>query len=888
MILNAADSSLLNFTLTGSDGAFRLKTSAGARLLLKITFVGYKTYGHAFEVQATDVWDLGTITMRLARTALDEVVIEGSRPPVVVNKDTIEFNATAFKTNPNATVEDLLKKMPGVEVDNDGTIRAQGEEVRRVMVDGKNFFGADPKIASRNLPADAIDKVQVFDKKSDQAAFTGVDDGQREKTINLELKESKRKGAFGQLQGGVGSDERFQAKANINRFRKEQQLSVLGMANNTNDNGFSIDDYLGFTGGAQQMMRGGRVRLEVQSDNESGVPLNLGGRTNGLLTNVAGGINFNKDISRKTELNASYFANYLDHDITQSTERINFLPAGDVNFNQFSRRYNTNGNHRMNASVEHRSDSSNTVKWTTTATYNETKSDQYTVGENTDTNGQLSSVSDGSTKSEGYSANTNNTLLWRHRFARKGRNLSLQLQLNAGVSDRDDRQDAVNTFYGDHPDTLQVHQQGRQESQNHTVAATFTYVEPLGNRRYLEATYAYRQAVNDVDKDVYDEVNENLVYNTDLSNSFSSDYRYQRAGVNFRLNRRDWRITMGGVFQQTSLYGNLRSLGETLSQAYSNLLPVVRFAYDFSDSRHIQFDYETSVQEPSIDQLQPVIDNTDQLNWYVGNPNLRPAYEHNGRLNFIMFDPSTFINVFAFLSGSYTRNAVVTSQSYTSEQVRVSQPVNADHATQLMADATVGFPIQKPGSRLSLSASISRDAGVNVVENVETHVAEQVLGFRFRYDYRFKDVADASLGANIRRESSQYELASAVDQLFFTKTFTAEANVNFLKAYLVASSLEYLLYESKTSAYEQAVPLWNISLSRYLLKAKSGELKFSVVNVLDRRVGVSQSTDANYFERQLSNGLGRYFMVSFIYALNKQLNPMPMAPRGGMRMMRRG
>src|SRR5688572_10204672 len=303
MLLNPADSSLLNFTVTDVQGHFEFKNIARTAYLLKVTFVGYKTYSKDIRESTAQSLDLGTLQMSVARTTLDEVVVS-EKVPVVVKQDTIEFNADAFKTNKNSTVEELLKKIPGVEVDSEGNVKAQGEQVERVTVDGKDFFGGrDPKLATRNLPADAISKIQVLDRKSDQAIFSGIDDGQREKAINLELKEEKRNGAFGNLLGGYGTDSRYQAKANINRFNIGNQLSVLGMANNINERGFSIDDYMNFTGGAQQMMGGGQVRVQIGGENQNGVPLNFGNRANGIFETYAGGLNFSDELTKKTEVN---------------------------------------------------------------------------------------------------------------------------------------------------------------------------------------------------------------------------------------------------------------------------------------------------------------------------------------------------------------------------------------------------------------------------------------------------------------------------------------------------------------------------------------------------------------------------------------------------------
>ncbi|HEY3403291.1 MAG TPA: outer membrane beta-barrel protein [Ohtaekwangia sp.] len=887
MLLNPNDSSLVNFGTTNTTGLFEIRNMNRADYILKITFVGYKTYSAIISSVGDTDADLGIIKMEVALTRLDELVIEAERAPVVVRHDTIEFNAGSFKTNPNATVEDLLKKLPGVEVDNDGTIRAQGEQVRGVTVDGKNFFGSDPKVATRNLPADAVDKVQVFDKKSDQAVFSGIEDGQRQKTINLELKEEKRNGAFGNIQGGIGTDERYQAKANINRFKKGQQLSFLGMANNINDQGFSIDDYMSFTGGSQQMMRGGQVRLEFNANNQSGIPLNFGGRNNGLMKNYAGGVNFNNEFSKKTELNASYFYNHLDHDLSQNTQRLNILPEGDIRFNQDSHQLNSNSNHRLSTTLDHKIDSLNSLKWTSALTYNETQQNQKSFSETFNPEGDLSNESSGNTTSLGSALNLNTSLLWRHKFGKKGRNLSATVQLTVNDQSREGTQGATNTFYGDQTETQYINQVNSQSTENIMYSGMVSYTEPLGKRKYLEGNYTFRQNLNTVDKQVFDVVNEDEIFNQLLSNKYNSDYQYHRAGLNFRMNRPKYNLTIGSSLQQTYLEGELELIDQPVSKSYQNILPAAHFNYDFSNTRHLRFDYETSVQEPSIQELQPVIDNSDQLNWYVGNPGLRPAYEHNGRVNFTTFDPATFINFFAFLEASYTRDAIVTSQSYTADNVRLSMPVNVDQSTRISGDATFGFPIQKIGSRLSFSVSITRENGLNVIEGEEAGIIQQTLGARSRYEFRYKEVFNASLSAIVNRQSTEYEISDQGNQLFFNKTLNAEVSLSFLKNYQLTSSLEYLMYDDKKNNYDQTIPLANISFSRFLLKAKSGELRVSVNNLLDKSLGISQSADVNFVERVTANSLGRYYMVSFIYALNRQLNPMGMRPGGNMiRIMR--
>lgn len=886
LILSAGDSSLVNFGVSGSDGRFEIKNLSRQNYLFKATFVGYAPIMKQIAPTYEPVVDLGVLKMSPQSKLLDEVSIE-SRAPVVVKKDTIEFNAESFKSiKQNAVVEDLLKRLPGVEVDADGTIRAQGEQVKRVTVDGKNFFGNDPKLATRNLPADAIDKVQVFDKKSDQTIFSGIDDGQREKTINLELKEEKRNGVFGNLLAGAGTDSRYQGKANINRFKKGQQFSFLGMANNTNDQGFSIDDYLSFTGASQQMMGGSGGSTRVES-NSSSVPLNTGGRNKGLMDSYAGGLNFNNEFNKKTELNASYFYNYLDHDVTTTTDRINYFSTGDLTFNQNSRQHNTNANHRINTVLDHKIDSLNSVKLTTSFSYNETDAFENSTSQNYGVDGSIENESERITSSDGATATLNTTLLWRHRFAKKGRTLSTNLTFGITDSNRDGQQDATNTYYEEDTTIEYVLQTNDQTTENLSYSAGFSYTEPLGNRKYLEASYSFRQNLNDVDRRVYDLNSGESIFNSELSNQYQSDYQYHRAGLNFRMNKSKYNVTVGTSLQQTSLNGELILSNSTIEKSYQNILPVVRFNFDFSSNRHLRLDYETSVQEPTIQQLQPVVDNSDPLNLTVGNPDLRPAYAQSWRLHFITFNPANFISLFAFANATYTTNYIATSQTYTEQQVRTSKPVNVDNNLSLSGNATFSFPVQKLFSRLGITASATHENGVNVLNDLESNIAQNTIGGTLRYNFRYKEVFDINLSANISRESTEYESNSEDDQLFFNKKYMAEMNLSFLKNYSLNTEFEYLIYESKTTDYKQDIPLLNISVSRSFLKAKSGELKFSVNNVLDQSIWVSQQADVNYFERQIANTLGRYYMLTFIYSINKQLNPMGMRPRGPMiRMIR--
>lgn len=890
LLLNAKDSALVNFAASTTDGSFEIRNVSKQQYLLKVTYVGYKPHMQRLDLTNTSGdFNVGAIVLEGVTNELDEVMITAERAPVTIKKDTIEFNAGSFKTQENALVEDLLKRLPGVEVDNDGTIRAQGQEVRRVTIDGKTFFGTDPKIATRNLPADAIDKVQIFDKKSDQAVFTGIDDGQREKTINLELKEEKRKGAFGSLMAGVGDQDRFQAKANINRFQKQRQISFLGMANNVNQQGFGMEEYLNFTGGAQRMMsgQGGTFRMQFNGNNQSGVPMSFGNRNQGLLSAYAGGVNFNNTFNRKTDLNASYFYNQLRGNVRADLQRINYLPDNSENIlNENSRQLSTNHNHRVNTELDHKIDSLNSLKLTTSFSLNTTSMEQHSESE-TVINEQTMSESSRRTISDGTNTALNTNLLWRHRFAKKGRTLSTNLLFNYSDNDRLGTLDALVTRGGEVQGTP-ILQRSEQAIQNLSWGGNLSYTEPLGGRKYLELNYNFRENQNDMSRLVFDVVENESNLNDQLSTQYSSVYQYHRGGLNFRMNRSQYNLTVGGSVQQTYLKGILELPQADIRKNYQNFLPVLRFNYEFTTARRISLDYETSVQEPTIQQLQPVVDNSDPLNLYVGNPDLRPAYSQNVRVNFSSFNPASFISLFGFVQASLTDNAITVAQSFSDEGVRLSQPVNVRENKSILGNLSFGMPINVIKSRISVSANARGQQGTVVVNDIETQTVQSTLGGRFRYDFRYNDVFDLSLDADISRQSAVYDSDRERDQLFFNNTYNAEANLNFLKRLRLSGGFEFLVYNNRTTDYRQEVPLLNASLSAFMLKARSGELKFGVHNLLNRNVGYSQVATLNYFERQRSNNLGRYFMVSFTYALNKQLNPLGARPAGGnmIRIMR--
>lgn len=884
MLLSAKDSSLVNFGRSDQKGAFEIKgISSKDAYLLRITYVGYNVYDQQIPASvAENPYDVGIIRMEQVSLTLQEATVTAEHIPVQIKKDTIEFNAQAFKTQENDDVEALLKKLPGVEVGRDGNVTAQGQSVQRVLVDGKEFFGNDPKIALKNLPAKAIDKVQVYDKKSDQAVFSGIDDGLREKTLNLTLKKDHKTGMFGSASAGYGSDDRYEGRLSLNRFREDQQLSILGMGNNVNRQGFSVQDYMSFTGMSRNMGRGGAVRITFNSD-DNDLPLDFGNNNTGFTTTWAGGLNFSNTWNKKTEVTGSYFYNRADRSVESDRITQNFLPNGTFTENKNAAGTNLNTSHRLNVILDHKIDSLNSLKLTTRLGYSESNRNSNSFAQTLNTNNIAENESNNQNASDGNGTNLNSELIWRHRFNKKGRTLSTTFTLGLNDSKRDGELDAVNRYFTDSGTRIDsIMQTNLQDNNTFNYGANASYTEPLGKRKYLEFNYAFNQGNNNQDREVYDVNNGERKFNDALSNKFDNTYTYHRGGTNFKINKTDWNFNLGLQMQQTEINGQLLLQDVNIRRSFTNLLPNIRFSRDFTSTKNLRLDYETNINEPGIDQLSPVVDNSDPLNIYAGNPNLKPEYVHRTSLNYATFNPGTFRNFFANVNFTYTHNRIQNAQTVDEQFVRTTQPINVDKDYSLNGFFNFGFPIKRPYLSMNLNTNTILNRGYNYINSVENQTDRLVANTGARLMFRYKEWIELFLSANLSYNQTHYSLQQSLDQEFLNQTYSADLNLTLPGGFAFASTFNYQIYNSVSgSGGNQEVPIWNASLSKYVLN-KRGELKAAVNDLLNRNIGISRLADVNYYREERIYSLARYFMMSFTYSLQ------PMGGRGpmGIRIMR--
>ncbi len=900
-VLDKKDSSLVSFTMTGNDGKFELKNLANGNYRLMITHVNYHNSNIPFTISDNDKnKELGNVVMNDKNKVLAEVVVTNEAPPVTLINDTIQYNAGSFKTAPNASVEQLLKKLPGVKVEKDGTIKAQGETVQRVLVDGKEFFGNDPKLATKNLPADAIDKVQVYDKQSDQAQLTGFDDGNSEKTINLKLKKDKKKGMFGKVNAGVGNKERYEGKFNVNSFKGARQFSAIGMGNNTNTEGFSFMDILTFTGELSRMKNGmgggGNVSININSNDASAMGMNGGNRNSGINTAWGGGLNYNNIIGKKLDLQSNYFYNSFDPKSESHIQREYLLPSNYF-YNQNSFSNNNSNNHRLNLNLLYQLDSLNSIRVVPSFSYQKTNNRSQT---------DYQTLSAGKTlTNEGFSNTTNNNegytfrndITWRKKFARKGRTFSLSLQTTLNESEGDGSISSITNFYNPNGSLLKkdtLNQLNTTRGDLKGVNARAVYTEPLWKRSLIELSAGKSTSKSTSQKITHDFNKQNGKYdqlNNTLSNDFENTYGYTSAGLRLRTQRKKFNYAVGVSWQQAELEGKIISgtKDSLISKSFRNILPGARFQYSFTKFKSFSLSYNTSTNQPSMSQLQPVPDNSNPLNIRNGNPDLKQEFNHTVMAHLNMLSPYKNKNFFMFFNMTATQNKIVNADSVNLQTgVRKTKPVNVNGVYNINSNISYSMPVRFLKGSIELGSGggyarnrqlINTTSGTLATNTIRT----VTLGPDIRLDMNPTEKISVALGAGINYNKTKYSLQPALNTNYLSQEFTASFDWEMPKGFYFSTDLMYTINSQRAAGFNTKVPIWNASISKQMLKFNRGELKFSAKDLLNQNIGISRNTNNNYIEDSRVLTLQRFFLLSFTYSLSKTgLNN---AGGGGMKMI---
>ncbi len=859
VILNADDSIMHSFSVSDNEGFFHLKRIKPGSYLLQTAFVGYQTNSQSITVNDKDL-DVGVVKLQEKSELLDEVSITADRIPILVKGDTIEYNAAAFKTNPNSSVEDLLKRLPGVEVDQDGNIKAQGEKVGKVLVDGKEFFGEDPKIATKNLPSDAINKVQVFDKMSEMAEFTGVDDGQRAKTINLSLKNDKKNGFFGKLSGGYGSDNRFQGKGSINKFNKNTQISFLGGTNNINERNFSFQDYLNMSGGLSGLTTGNGL---VNAEGLEGLAT---GGDNGVTTATSSGINFNHDFNENTELSSSYFFNRISNDLDKTSLRQNFLNGVIFNSLDTANASRNNQNHRLSVKLKHKIGDGQDLTFKSNFGLNTGDDLQFQRNQTFDTNAVLINQSENINDGNVLSGELETSLLYRRKLNDLGRSLITKGTFGYSNS-RDEQNVFANTSIGESESNLNQFQESKNDEINYELG--FTLTEPIGKGKFLSAKYSRKNFDTDNKTSFFDFIGDSRVLNDELSQFFRRDYYYNRGGLQLQYNTENLKLTLGSMIQGSVLKGVINEEGVELKRDFTNILPSLNLRYTIDNSKHTSITYNTSVTEPSIQQLQPVVNNANPLRQYLGNPNLKVEYNHDVSMNFSLFDSFSFTSLFVRLGGRLVKNKITNTTTIAADLTQIITPINIDEEWVGSGYTSFGTSIKPLGIKLNVSTSHDYTNTQLFINDSQNEVNRWTNSIDIRMENRKKRWYDLSLGYKTEYSSTRYSQNIDLDQDYYRSVVYSDLSITIKKNWVIVSSFDYRVFDGNAFGEALEIPIWRASISRAVLKNDRGELKLSVFDILEENQGISRSSNFNYIQDQRVNTVTQYFMLSFTYNLSK-------------------
>jgi hypothetical protein len=891
-VLSKTDSVLVSFAISKEDGSFTVFNVPAGEYLLFASFQGYETVYKPFTIDKslTDA-NVGSIFLQMKAKDLGNVTVTQS--PVTIKQDTVEFNANSFKTKPNSTAEDLLKKLPGVEVAKDGTVKAQGEQVKRVLVDGKRFFGDDPKMATKNIPTDMIDKIQVVDAQSDQSAFSGFDDGNREKTINIITKKDKRKGYFGKVTAGGGTDGRYTGNVNLNRFNGNQQIALISQVNNTNQQNFSIQDILGVmnlggnAGGAVRAAVGGGGAGRTMSTGGGGNTNSFLGGSSGFTRTIAGGLNYNDVWGKKTSVSGSYFYNNINNLNEQDKNRETLTK--DTSLISKSQNYtnNKNQNHRMNFEVDHKIDSMNSILIRPSISFQQ--SDNFNNTTSTSTKGDfynLNAVNQtNSSSNDGY--NFNNNILWRHKMQKKGRTLSLNLSQSLSNSETDGRTMSYNKIYTNTNSVINDTTDQLTNTQRETkgFGSNVSFTEPIGTKSFLELSYNFNYSLNSSDQVTMRKNGLTGKYDaySQLTNAFENTNLSHRGNVNFRrVINKEWNYTVGLGLQRTKLESDNLTKNTQIEHWYTNYAPTVMLQYSKNRTKNLRFNYRGNTRAPSVSQLQPIQDITNQLNIRNGNPDLKQEFSHNLNVFYSRFDMSTFKNVFASLNGSFTQDKI--GYEYTINEGRTpmvvdgialipgaqySKPVNLNGGYNLSGFVNYGFPIKKIKGNLNFTTNLSHSRDVSLVNKTKSFTRNYGLGETLGFNMNIKDKLDLNLSSTSTYTFARYSQQPDQNGDYFTQVFSVEPTYTTKSGWVIGSDFDYTMYRGQAAGYNQTIPLLNASISKLLFKNKAGEIKLTCYDLLNENKSITRTVDQNYIEDIRTTVLQRYVMLTFTYNLRK-------------------
>lgn len=857
-LLNVKDSAMVRGVVSARNGSFTLKNVKKGSYLLHITFIGYDPLYQPLQITGKkNPVNVGKLELSDGAIELGEAVVIGKAPEVTVRNDTVEYNADSYKVTEGSVLEDLLKKMPGVEVDSEGKITVNGKEVKKVMVDGKEFFSDDPKVASKNLPAKMIDKLQVLDKKSDMAQMTGFDDGEEETVINLTVKPGMKQGWFGNAYGGYGSKDRYEGNAMVNRFVNNDQITFMGGTNNTNNMGFSDLASTMFSG-----MGGGGGR-------RGGF-----GAGSGITSSGNAGLNFSKEFKPdKLTLGGNTRYSHSDNDARSKSDRQNILPGDSSSYDNSEAMSRTKSdNFGVDFRLEWKPDTMTQLIFRPSFSFSHSMNDNFSDATTLDNERDTVNTNKSSNYSESNGYNLNASIDFSRKLNNKGRVFSATL--SGGNSDSySDGMNRSDIVYFNQTDALKnsiIDQRSRYDNKGFNYRAYVSWVEPIGHNNFIQATYSISQRKQEALKNVYNQ-DADGIYNV-LDSAYSQSYRNnfisQRASLSFKSQRAKFNYTIG-LNLDPSYSSSENFVGDTtlskITRKVVNLSPMAQFNYMFDKRTNLRIMYNGRTSQPSMTQLQPVADISDPTNITIGNPDLNPRYTNNVFIRFQQFTPEKQRAFMIMANGSYIINDIVSYTSYNQEtgvKTTTYKNVNGNYSGNVRMMLNTPLKNKKFSINSMTMASFANSNGyINEEKNTNRNL---ILSERGGIDFR-SSYLDLGVNGNIRYNATSNSLQKENNQNTFNYGAGGYTTIYLPLNFKIESDVNWSTNSGYGDGFKQNEVLWNASASKSFLKNNQGTLRFKIYDILQQRSNISRSVTASYIQDSEYNTLGSYFMVHFIY-----------------------
>lgn len=890
-LLSFPDTNNKKFALSNESGYYAFNNLKAGAYLIRVNYLGYQPAFRRVSLSTSSDVQTVDVVLRSKVDVLKEVTVSDKAITGTQKGDTSVFNANAFKTNPDANAEDLVTKMPGVTM-VDGKVQAQGEQVQRVLVDGKPFFGEDPSAVLKNLPAEVIDKIEVFDRKSDQSQFTGFDDGNAQKTLNIVTKPSFKNGTFGRAFAGINYDNQYKVGLNINQFKDNRRFTLLYQSNNVNEQNFAQEDLLGVVGtnssnrqggagmrggmGGRGGMMGGGMMGGFGGNDASNFLVN---GNNGINTTHAFGLNYSDKWGKKIEVSSSYFFNYTKNVSVSNTDRTFITGASDqqVKYLENNTTESENYNHRFNMRLDYKIDSFNNILFQPRISFQTNEGIASLNGDNTQ-NTILTSRSSNLQNSELHGSNISAPILYRKSFRKFGRTFSVNL--TPSYTSQDGNSILNNLFISASDSTFNDTLRLLSDLNKYTysINSNITYTEPIDSFNALVFQLNYNTNYNNSDRisNNFSDISGNYsIFDTALSNTFKSTYITQSAGIGYRYQKKKitWSISFNA--QEASLKNNQEfPVNYTLSRKFSSILPSGFMMYRIDNKRNLRMFFRTWNNSPSVDQLQEVLNNTNLTSLSIGNANLDQDTRAFGVIRYSSVNTVKSTSFFAVLRVNMI-NDYIGNSSYVAKRdtvyqgismisgARLSRPVNLDGYKSINAMVSYGFPVKVIKSNLNINYNIGYTETPSIVNEQNNLASTPSTGLGLVLSSNISKNFDFTISTQTNYSNQRNSAQAALNNAFINHENKVRVNLMPWKKLVLSSEVTQTIYEGLEDPLSQNIVLWNAGIGYKFLKKDAAEIRITAFDLLNQNQSIFRNLSDTYIEDVYTNILRQYYMLNF-------------------------